>query len=360
MVWAFGSGPRKSVPLNATWSPRNKSEQRVLNYSAIFDEVEDFENNIRNVSGPNNAPATDQPCAFNAANAVDVSNFRVTHGLMYGDDGDANKTICILNAFAKASAGRREFTVTLPGSTEQIPALTAMKEWVRFKVRTPHGPFLFGKVSGEEPARTRLLGGQIFDERCVSCHNGEKWTTSTKNFTSPTTAFSQETNPPPEAGTNPVATQYLNDFLRNIQSFNLAVPAAGNEIPSFPSIGGIEKAQNGQDALGRDYNGDGKGNGYNVPSLLAINYLPPYYHNGACETLACVLADANHSRIDPGTGSPTLPALSESEVEALVEFVTSIDANTPPKGFRAGRSQPAGTVPLLAPQKAGNRAGAGR
>ena len=53
-------------------------------------------------------------------------------------------------------------------------------------------------------------------------------------------------------------------------------------------------AQPPQDALGRDYNGDGKGVGYNVPSLLGINAVPPYYHNGACETLACVVGNAKH------------------------------------------------------------------
>src|SRR5204863_3136126 len=52
VVWQFNAGPRKSVPLNASFNPHRRSEQRVLNYSAIFDEVEDFEANIRNVSGP--------------------------------------------------------------------------------------------------------------------------------------------------------------------------------------------------------------------------------------------------------------------------------------------------------------------
>ena len=52
IVWPFGTGPRKSVPLNATFNPHNRNQQRILNYSAIFDEVEDFEANIRNVSGP--------------------------------------------------------------------------------------------------------------------------------------------------------------------------------------------------------------------------------------------------------------------------------------------------------------------
>src|SRR4029079_328566 len=52
VVWEFAPGPRKSVPLNATFNPRNPQQQRILNYSAIFDEVDDFEINIRNVSGP--------------------------------------------------------------------------------------------------------------------------------------------------------------------------------------------------------------------------------------------------------------------------------------------------------------------
>ena len=48
VVWQFAAGPRKSVPLNATFNPFNRTQQRLLNYSAIFDEVEDFEANIRN------------------------------------------------------------------------------------------------------------------------------------------------------------------------------------------------------------------------------------------------------------------------------------------------------------------------
>ena len=52
VVWQFPAGPRKSIPLNATFSPKAPdTDQRVLNYSGIFDEVCDFEINIRNVSG---------------------------------------------------------------------------------------------------------------------------------------------------------------------------------------------------------------------------------------------------------------------------------------------------------------------
>ena len=49
--------------------------------------------------------------------------------------------------------------------------------------------------------------------------------------------------------------------------------------------------QPAQDALGRDYNADGAGIGFNVPSLLGLHAVPPYLHNGAAESLAAVVAD---------------------------------------------------------------------
>ena len=54
VVWQFNSGPRKSVNLAGSFNPQNRDQQKLLNYSAIFDEIEDFEANIRNVSGPGN------------------------------------------------------------------------------------------------------------------------------------------------------------------------------------------------------------------------------------------------------------------------------------------------------------------
>ena len=77
-VWAFDAGPRKSVPLNGTWNPHDPDDQRVLNYSAIFDEVQDFELNIRNVSGPGNDPCRTGGCS------------RQTSGLLISDTGDIN------------------------------------------------------------------------------------------------------------------------------------------------------------------------------------------------------------------------------------------------------------------------------
>ena len=80
--------------------------------------------------------------------------------------------------------------------------------------------------------------------------------------------------------------------------------------------------------LGIDYNGDGAGNGFGVSSLLGIHAVPPYGHNGACETLACVVGDvkhrtANFTMLPDRLGDPV-------KQRRVVRFLESIDAQTKP------------------------------
>ena len=325
VVWQFNTGPRKSVPLNATFNPADRSQQRVLNYSAIFDEVDDFEANIRNVSGPG-ALAQPVDCQFPPPAQ---STFDPNHGLLVADNGLGNVPPCVVNALAKPNADRPQMTVTPAGSGKAVPALTALREWVRVAVRTPNAPLNAGDVAN---------GRALFSQAgCATCHGGPAFTAGLKDFQSPpaATEIATETTPPPKTG-NPVAAQFLPRFLRDINSWNLGVPGKGNDIGK--DIGADEKAaaavvnnasQPPQDALGLDFNGDGKGNGFNVPSLLGVWSVPPYYHNGACETLACVLSDARH-RTANGTG--TLPdRLADPTAQAqVVAFLRSIAAGTAP------------------------------
>ncbi len=83
-----------------------------------------------------------------------------------------------------------------------------------------------------------------------------------------------------------------------------------------------------QDALGFDYNGDGKGKGFNVPSLLGVHASPPYLHNGACETVACILAHVPHRTAGQKHGVDVLQDWSAQE--AVAAFVESIDEKTEP------------------------------
>jgi len=331
VVWSFATGPRKSVPLNASFNPNDPNDQRLLNYSAIFDEVEDFELNIRNVSGPG-ALAAAGPCSDPAPG---TSTFDPAHGLLFGDDGNINLPPCTIVAFARANAARRQHTVMLPGSNVAVPALTALKEWVRFAVRTPNGPLTANKAPGGATRDQIAAGRALFVQAgCGICHGGGKWTASTKDFISPPAAADIFTERTGTFTGNPVGAQYLARFLQDIGSFNLGVAGQGNLIGN--NIGAEEKAasalvagvaQPAQDALGRDYNADGRGNGYNIPSLLGIHALPPYYHNGSCETLACVVGNAKHR-----TANGRLPDLLRTSVQQslVVKFLESINAQTIP------------------------------
>ena len=51
VVWRFGSGPRKSLPLNSTFGGTDRTAQKVLNYSGVNVTLEDFENNVRATVG---------------------------------------------------------------------------------------------------------------------------------------------------------------------------------------------------------------------------------------------------------------------------------------------------------------------
>jgi YVTN family beta-propeller protein len=340
VVWKFETGPRKSIPLNATWNPRDRGDpgqsngdQRILNYSAVRDEVEDFELNARNISGPGNLAQ-----ATNCSEPPPAqSTFDPDHGLFLGDV-DPDEPPCVINNFDKPNTDRNQVTVTLPGRSTAVPAETALREWVRFAVRTPSGPLNQDQITGGVSSLRIARGRQLFQRAgCDTCHGGGNWTISTRDFTPPPNAglLFTERNPSPQAG-NPVGAQFLAGVLRDVGSFNLGVTGGEPFLPNRPfgnNIGAEEKignlAPNGvfQDGLGFDYNGDGQGSGFNVPSLLGIHASPPYLHNGACETLACVVSDVNHR-----TALGTRPdVLSNPRNQALVVlFLESITDKTRP------------------------------
>lgn len=344
VVWSFATGPRKSVSLAGTFNPHNRNIQKILNYSGIFDEVEDFELNVRNVSGPGPA-ASALPCALPADQ---TSTLDRDHGLMKADNGNPNRAPCTVVPLTLKNAGRAEFTVTPGGSSTRIKALTALRKWVQNAVRTPNGPLNGTEVKGGVKIADINQGRALFRaQRCGSCHNGGQWSSARKTFVSPPPgkAIACERDlgagaPPNSACTtaqtvgNPVGAQYLDAALRDVGSFNIGVLGKGN--PLGRNVGAPEKTAPGLvagvsqppfDALGFDYNGDGKGTGFVPQSLLGAFGTPPYYHNGACETVACVVNDVKH-RTANGLFPDKLGAAADRA--KLVAFVESIDAGTPP------------------------------
>jgi YVTN family beta-propeller protein len=51
VTWMFDGGPRQTIPLDGTFDKADPLDQRILNWSAVRDELHDFELNTRNVFG---------------------------------------------------------------------------------------------------------------------------------------------------------------------------------------------------------------------------------------------------------------------------------------------------------------------
>jgi YVTN family beta-propeller protein len=166
VVWMFANGPRKSLALNGTFNPHNPNDQKILNYSGVRDEVQDFEANIRDVQGG--------------------------QGLI---DGDVN---AVLGA---------------PNGGRSVP-LDALKEFVARGVRTPTSP-LRNLSPFSRDAREVAQGRELFQQAgCVNCHGGPGWSSARVDFT-----------PPPAA--NEVVRAQIIRLLRKVGTFN---PANVNEI----------------------------------------------------------------------------------------------------------------------------------
>jgi cytochrome c peroxidase len=255
---------------------------------------------------------------------------------------------CVINAFTKPNAGRAEVTVKPANSVSKVKALTALKLWVREAVRVPNGPLNDKELIGGVPLGQLAAGRRLFKQQgCDTCHGGGLWSSSVKTFASPpaNSEIGCEVDlgaaaPPGSACTKapvtgkPVAVQSLSKFLRDIGSFELGV--AGGSNPFQNNIGAPEKAtqavvagvsQPPPDALGRDYNDDRRGAGYSPQSLLGVFAVQPYMHNGACESINCVLRDVKH-RTNRGKFPDKLKTASARAKLRL--FVESIDAATKP------------------------------
>src|SRR5262245_54386784 len=166
VVWMFANGPRKSLALNGTFNPHDPNDQKILNYSGVRDEVQDFEANIRDVQGG--------------------------QGLI---DGAVN---AVLGA---------------PNGGRSVP-LDALKEFVARGIRTPTSPLRNLSPFSRDAVEVKL-GRLIFRlAGCADCHGGPGWSSARVDFT-----------PPPVA--DEVVRAQVIRLLRQVGTFD---PANVNEI----------------------------------------------------------------------------------------------------------------------------------
>ena len=174
VVWIFGAGPRRTVPQHIDFAPGDPTTQRALNWSAIFDEEEDFEANIRGVSGG--------------------------QGLIVQADGVTQDTT--VAAFTPANGGRNQLKV------RGVGAWDAIKAFVQTGIRAPVSPL-------SDTDSDVVAGRQLFIQAgCQSCHGGAQWSNSKVTHV-----------PPPDASL--LSNGQLIAQLRNVDTFDAS---ATNEV----------------------------------------------------------------------------------------------------------------------------------
>jgi DNA-binding beta-propeller fold protein YncE len=311
VTWIFATGPRQTTSMDGSFSHgAGPQEQRVFNWTGIFDEVHDFERNTRGVSGGLGAMTTG------------------TCGTLAGETRTSFEAIP--HGVAQPARELQDVTGNCTTDWDDLDA------WVR-TIRPPRG---LARLDAAKVA----LGAQIFASgtgtgsgACADCHGGAGWTVSRRFFTP-----SSEKNGALAAAVFSPGAPW--SPLWNTQGKHIEPELPGPVVPPRISCGirkpvtaaapgstfgpaALEKKPDGSVAQGQA--------GYNVPSLYGLALGAPYLHAGQAPTLRALLDDfEGHTK----AGNDNFSATAEQK-DALVAFLLSIDGSTPEIAPGAGHDK---------------------
>jgi DNA-binding beta-propeller fold protein YncE len=343
VTFVFATGPRQTLPLDSDFGKDangtpDPTDQRILNWSAIFDEIHDFENNTRGVSGGLGAVVSVN------GNPIDIVATK---------DNNLNGSIKQLVADGNTP---RPTTNML---TETVDVATG-SDWDAIEayiqaLRSQKHP---KKLDANDPSV--LSGKKLFDTaKCANCHGGAKWTISRRAFTPTqgagmgsatcsmqTTALAKKMLPNGQngdqfqlelehtktacmvdadctaanllggvckAGFCAIAPQRVSCVIRNVGTFGGGPQGAAFEVRSDT------------DANGKGLLAEGA-SGFNPPSLLSLAETAPYLHNGAAQTLVDLFTNnafQNHWAAGNVNFAP-----NATEAKDLANYLLSIDQKT--------------------------------
>lgn len=330
LTWIFGAGPRQTISLDGTFAKNDPSDQRLLNWTANFDEVHDFELNTRGVAG-------------GAGAIVDASDLPIDLSVALSPDGGS-------------PPGAQDF---LAGSTRQVTLLMSSNQ-------AQEALDAFVRTIGSNRAPTTLdlndvaAGRLLFQQAgCDHCHGGPKWSVSRRGYTpSPekngtralaTGCGAGGTSACPATGLrtqdfdggalNPLDSKKVQAELSVVLEDGgigvvgpERVTCAIRNVGTFLAADLLERKGDGSMAQGA--------HGFNPPSLLSLGTSAPYMHAGAAGTLDQAL-DLNKFSQHINAGNSAF-ALTATQADQLKAFLLSIDGTTAPFPVPAGQDLCAG------------------
>lgn len=315
VTWKFAAGPRQTISMDGQYASEDPADMRALNWTAIFDETHDFENNTRGVSGGKGAIQNDAG-AITSPSGPAFSSILV-------EDGTNRENHQALNGSLRFITG----TEAICTNEATCPDWDLVDEYVK-TIRSPRG---------KTATASQLTDGRVLfeDGGCNKCHAGPKWTVS-RTFYRPEVSSGappMRTFEANRAATVAMDPASLRTLPRDVNTDTTLIagddsdggtPALKRQACNIRSVGtfgaeggGDETRDNGSPAQGRK--------GYNPPSLLGLATGAPYLHNGAASELASLF----EARFDGHTkaGNPNFNPTAD-EREALISFLLSIDEST--------------------------------
>lgn len=331
ITWIFGSGPRQSTSMDGSFSHGpGAQKQRIFNSTAIFDEVHDFENNTRGVSGGKGAITTSSTCGMLA---TETRSALSTAGLGVPVTKETQDT--------QANNCAKDFD--------------DINEWVK-TIRPPKGRRFLDAASVARGAA--LFAGD--QAGCAKCHGGPGWTVSNRFYTPsatnngasglPATAFSPGSQVMPFASPNTfqIAAQNMTaDASVTVPIPPLQLSCALRKVGTFGIPGDTARTdaleiRNNTFAVGAGTSNRAQGQGgYNPPSLYGLQLGAPYLHHGQAKTLEALFTDAKwQPHWQAGNPNFLTTASAAQDRTDIINFLLSIDSTTTeqtvPAGFNGG------------------------
>ena len=355
VTWSFAAGPRQTISLDGTFD-RAGANQRILNWSGIFDEVHDFEGNTRGASGGVGALVHR---ANDGATPPVVSN---------ADRIITDPTVAPVTpqvGTATAQQGLSGATRSLmPGTLGSNAVRSVLEDWenIDLYVRTIRPP----RAPNNLVADDVTAGRQVFiDHNCAGCHGSpagsNAWTVS-RRFYDPTEGHNHPTTGTLRTQTytgfltafaalNPPSTNALRTATFRIGAADITAQGAGGGdqincvLRAVGTITGTTLAPTAVAPTGVPVfevraNGTTAAQGvtgFNPPSLVGMGTGAPFFHAGNARTLEEALDNvfrSHHQAMSANFLDPT-DTNRARDVRQLAAFLASIDDDTAPVALPA-------------------------
>ncbi|HVH47723.1 MAG TPA: hypothetical protein VM925_35550, partial [Labilithrix sp.] len=314
VTWFFARGPRQSTSLDGSFSKKDASDQRLFNWTAIVDEIADFEGNTRGISGGVGAIVHTKSAPPNNADRIDPAAVGAA-----GLSGSIEDVVDRTNPLGLAQKN-------ILADWEEIKAYVQ-------QIRPPRRP------SNLDEAKV-VAGRQAFvgDGSCQGCHGGDKWTISRKFYDASIATNDALTSTAwaPPAGFPvallPAADQRFMRFANgDVGAFD-QIQCILRPVGTFAKADAVmgQSAELRQNMTTPGQGAETNGNGFNPPSLLGVQVGAPFFHAGGAATLESLFSPTfkeHYQALAPNLLTEADPNDRAAKVEALVHFLLSIDGD---------------------------------